>query len=271
MPLLTMHSEISKQMSRKIWSESELEALKIDYPNTDTSELAVRFNCSIGSVHNKAFGLNLKKSKEYIANTGYLGSSTEASKATRFKKGNESWNQGQRGLKPWMKGMFEKGAKPANTLYDGAITLRAYGEKNPVKKKYYYIRLENAKWVPLHRHLWEEKNGKIPPKHIVAFKDGNPLNCVIDNLELMTMKENALRNHNAEKAAFALNEYRELGIDINGSVTLSDSFVAGVLAKGDKELKSELLTKHPSVITLKRNQLLLNRQINDEERIIRKA
>jgi hypothetical protein len=42
--------------------------------------------------------------------------------------------------------------------------------------------------------VWEQHNGPIPPKHIVAFKDRNRANCAIENLELMSMADNARRN-----------------------------------------------------------------------------
>ena len=40
--------------------------------------------------------------------------------------------------------------------------------------------------VYLHHVIWEEHNGPIPPRHKLAFKDGNHLNCDISNLELLT-------------------------------------------------------------------------------------
>ena len=40
--------------------------------------------------------------------------------------------------------------------------------------------------VYLHHVIWMEHNGPIPPGHKVAFKDGNHLNCAIENLELLT-------------------------------------------------------------------------------------
>jgi hypothetical protein len=42
-----------------------------------------------------------------------------------------------------------------------------------------------------HRILWEKHNGLIPKGMVVHHKDGNKLNNVIDNLELMTRKEHA--------------------------------------------------------------------------------
>jgi len=49
----------------------------------------------------------------------------------------------------------------------------------------------------LHRLIWEESNGPVPPKHIVYFKDDNPNNFEPRNLGLMSMNENARRNQAA--------------------------------------------------------------------------
>jgi hypothetical protein len=49
-------------------------------------------------------------------------------------------------------------------------------------------------WPLYNRHLWEQKHGPIPPRHLVVFKDGDRGNCVIGNLDLLSMADNARRN-----------------------------------------------------------------------------
>lgn len=39
------------------------------------------------------------------------------------------------------------------------------------------------------RFLWEESQGKLSSKYVVAYKDGNPRNCVHENLHLITRSE----------------------------------------------------------------------------------
>jgi len=46
----------------------------------------------------------------------------------------------------------------------------------------------------LARVIWEENNGPIPSGMNVILKDKNHLNCTIDNLELLTNAELAIRN-----------------------------------------------------------------------------
>jgi hypothetical protein len=85
---------------------------------------------------------------------------------------------------------FPSGHLPYNTKEDGIIV----GRIDKTGRKYLYIRERVSKWELLHRHLWRNHHGEIPPGMIVAFKDGNTENCVIENLELITREDNMMRN-----------------------------------------------------------------------------
>ena len=95
--------------------------------------------------------------------------SIEKTKATRFKKGQLPHN-----------------TKPA----DGVISLR----KDKNGHTYQYIRVALGKWELLHRVVWQQHNGAIPPSMVVVFKDGNHLNCCISNLLLLTKQQHLERN-----------------------------------------------------------------------------
>jgi hypothetical protein len=49
-------------------------------------------------------------------------------------------------------------------------------------------------WPLLHHEVWKKHKGPIPPKHLVVFRDRNRENCAFENLELISMAENARRN-----------------------------------------------------------------------------
>ena len=49
--------------------------------------------------------------------------------------------------------------------------------------------------MPKHRWLWEQAYGEIPKGHNVQFKDNNPLNCVLENLYLITRDEQVRENY----------------------------------------------------------------------------
>jgi hypothetical protein len=135
---------------------------------------------------------------------------------------------------------FQKGNIPHNTKEaDGEISIRAKKGDPPYK----YIRVSLGKWVLLQRHNWEKVHGPIPKGHCLWCL-GDTLNCEPDNWELITRKENRIRN--------------------SGTRNLSDVRVATYLATAsrsvDRNLK-EIVINHPELITAKRNQLLINRKI----------
>lgn len=179
-----------------------------------------------------------------------------------FPKGHRPWNFRTKGLVKATQGMkrtqFKKGNLPANTLHDLAITVRLDHPKTRKGRPYKWIRIAKGKWVHYHRWLWEQAHGPVPAKHMVIFKDGNTMNCVLSNLELITMAENAMRNYNKEKAATAARD-------------LTDNYIAGRLAKGDKQLRKAIIHGAPDLIKAKREQLKLKRLINERENETREA
>jgi len=54
---------------------------------------------------------------------------------------------------------------------------------------YTILRIEK-KVIPLHRYIWQMYNGKIPKGKEINHKDRNINNNKIENLELVTKKQN---------------------------------------------------------------------------------
>lgn len=135
--------------------------------------------------------------------------------ASRIKEGNTSPNKGKKqsefmsrqAIERSKKTRFKKGNLPPNTLYDGAIRIR---KDTDTGIDYQYIRVSLGKWEPLHRLVWNFCHGKIPAGHVIIFKDGNQGNCNINNLLMLTYKENMLRNsvHNYPKEITLLVQLR---------------------------------------------------------------
>lgn len=96
---------------------------------------------------------------------------------TRFKKGHVPWIAGKKGLivhENCKKGWFKKGNKPPSHLPVGSES---------VKEGRVFIKIaEPNVWVEKHRYIWEQAYGKIPDGYVIRFKDGNKLNCRLDNL-----------------------------------------------------------------------------------------
>jgi hypothetical protein len=163
------------------------------YPFEPTKKIADDLGLSESSVYNRAWSMGIKKDPVYLRSTqfppGYLGG-----KATQFQKGQAPPNKGQKMSKDLYqkvaKTMFKKGNKPMNTQPIGTIHQRS----DKSGKMYLYIKLADSNWQLLNRYTWEQYHGPIPKGLIVAYKDGNYLNNDIDNLMLLTKKENMARN-----------------------------------------------------------------------------
>lgn len=199
-------------MSGRAWSKEDLRLLADLYPRAPkTSEIAMRLKRSVASTYNAAFKLGLAKSSEFLNSeeSGRIrkGQTVPGSQIHQFRKGQVPQNKGLR--RPgWHAGrmkdtQFKKGCRSgiAAKNWKPIGTIRADSEG------YLRIKVREAEygkeatgfgntnvWPLLSRRVWQQHNGPIPPQHIVIFKDGNRGNCAIENLELMSMADNARRN-----------------------------------------------------------------------------
>ena len=163
------------------------------YPFEPTKKIADDLGLSESSVYNRAWSMGIKKDPVYLRSTqfppGYLGG-----KATQFQKGTVPPNKGQKmSTEVYQKvarTMFKKGTVPPNTQPIGTIHQR----KDTGGKMYQYIKLADCNWQLLNRYTWEMHNGPIPKGMVVVYKDGNYLNNDINNLLMITKKENMARN-----------------------------------------------------------------------------
>ena len=112
-----------------------------------------------------------------------------------FKKGNNAWNKGLRGVNGESGTKFKPGNKPHNSLPIGSTRINKDGWLE-VKVA------EPKKWESVHIQTWEIVHGKVKKGHIVCFIDGNRLNRKIKNLELLSraelMKRNTIRRYPQE-------------------------------------------------------------------------
>lgn len=176
------------------WTEELLEQVRIRFPNEQSRKLAEDLKINYYTLNNIAFRLQVKKSEEYLngPNSGRLLG--QRGLKTRFPKGHVPANKGQKmseELKEKCKHtFFPKGNKPHNTKEPGTIVI------TQDKNGHYYqrIKISDSNWKALQRVVWETVNGEIPKGCKIRFKDGNTLNCNIDNLELISSAELLKRN-----------------------------------------------------------------------------
>ncbi len=181
------------------WSKGAITYLVNNYKNTRTDILAEAFKITIWQVYRKAHQLGLIKSEAFNGSVqnGRLNNLTESGKRYRFPKGHIPANKGKK-MTPELyerarQTMFKPGQVPQNTLIDGMIVTR-HNHKERDSKPYKWIRISKMNWEMLHVYNWKQVNGPVPKGMIIVFKNGDTLNCEVDNLELITRRENMHRN-----------------------------------------------------------------------------
>ncbi|PRE20326.1 HNH endonuclease signature motif containing protein [Burkholderia multivorans] len=196
-------------MKRQPWTSAEIERLKREYPNTETSVLARSLGRPIGPVYKKAAALGLKKSAEFKASdrSGRIarGRTDPRMIETQFKPGHVTWNAGKKGVTgthpncrrtQFKKGQMH-GAAQQNYVPIGSLRLSKDGyleqkvtDDHPVPAR---------RWVGVHRLIWEAANGPVPDGHVVCFLPGRRSaeleKITLDALELVSRAELARRNH----------------------------------------------------------------------------
>jgi hypothetical protein len=156
------------------------------YPTTKNKELAKMFHVAECTVFRYANKIGLKKTKDFFKNLA----KSESVKANQFKKGHVPFNKGVKGytttderkMQNMKSTQFKKGTIPPNHRPVGSerFTKDGYIERKTA---------EPRKWELLHRVVWREHNGEIPHGYNVQFKDGNPHNCNIENLYLISRRD----------------------------------------------------------------------------------
>lgn len=185
---------------RRRWTNKEIEYLKAQFPDERTEDIALHLGRSYSSVATKANALGLYKSaafKSDLEKSGHINV-IQAGKETRFQPGQESHNKGKKqeeymsaeAIERTKRTRFKPGNLPHNTRKDGDISIRM--DKNGYQYK--YIRVKLGVWKLLHRVTWERHHGPIPRGYNVQFKDGNQLNCDIDNLYIISRKKQITNN-----------------------------------------------------------------------------
>ena len=275
---------------KTVWTESDLNFLRKEYPRGKTADIASVLCKTVSAVKTRAATLNIRKDKEFFgiwnkANLSRLkeiyadmlnidiakefGTTRDAIAAvahkaglkksanfhrehmpkSAFQKGHVSANKGKKmsefctpaQIENIKKHWFPKGHLPHNTKKDFDIA-----ERNCKGRIYLYIRTSLGKWEQLHRHVWEQAYGKIPKGTNIQFIDGNPLNCDIKNLYTIDRHKQMKKN--------------------SGTINLPDSMIATYLA-GKNGSKDDYIN-HTELLELKRNQIKLNRKINEYGRKI---
>lgn len=190
---------VRKVNMHRPWTQRQLDYLQRHYADTPMAELKRRTGHAEKSIWQRAAAMGLHKSKEFLQEQGRRTAKHPNSIAKRFKKGQVPMNKGKRdyefrspdAIARCAKTQFKKGNRPHNTKPVGYERINDDG--------YILVKVSmDSKMVLKHRWVWEQANGPIPKGYNIMFRDGNRLNCSLDNLELVSRGEAARRQVKSE-------------------------------------------------------------------------
>lgn len=187
--------------TRQAWSNEDIKKLIELYPDTKSEKIAIELNRPLKSVYGKAKLLSLKKSEAFKSSpeSGRTMKGDNRGAKTRFKPGDVPFTKGKKQLEFMSEeaiertkaSRFQKGSLPHNTKFNGAVSIRKDKKSG---RKYKWIRVNQNEWHMLHIVVWRESNGDVPSDHLICFKDNNPMNCDLTNLECIPKEDHMKKN-----------------------------------------------------------------------------
>jgi len=158
-----------------------IEYLKAHAQGTSNEKLAELMTERFGIVFEPKRVSEIKKNRHI--SSGLTG---------RFEKGHVPANKGKHPptVGRMAETQFKKGQRAMNARPVGSLRLGSDG--------YIYIKWQefhgNKNWKQLHKYIYELAYGEVPKGYMVTFKDGNKEHIALDNLEMISMQQNARMN-----------------------------------------------------------------------------
>lgn len=169
---------------RKRWTQAEDDYLRKIYPEMSNEEVAMWLHRSKRAVMAHAYILGVHKSPEFAEKQFRKG---------QFRKGQTPHNKGKSRkywASPEAEELMAKGQFKPGECRDDNPRKRQIGHEKVYADGYVWIITEHGR-KQKHRVVWEQAHGPIPPDHCVKFKDGNRMNCSLDNLYLVSRADHA--------------------------------------------------------------------------------
>lgn len=224
---------------RRIWKQQDLEELAKDSASMITAQLVEKWGVTGSSIWTQLNKMGLKAQPTPYLNKGI------------FQKGHKTWNKGLRGFKASPTTSFKKGHVPANVVPIGTIR-RRYHKRD--RWYYHLIKVAKNEWIHYQRYVWLQAYGSIPEGKVIHFVNGDREDFRLENLKAVSRHEILVANRKEMDYAAR-----------RDNLINNDKYIASRMTYKDKALREELL-KHPELIELKRQQIILQRSINGEVR-----
>lgn len=197
----------NKIRKKHVWTSAELELVRQKYPDRPAREIADALGISIHQLYKQTHTMGLKKSQAFKDSplSSRLRRGENPGKAYRYTKGHVPANKGTRrpGYAPgrMQETQFKKG-RPAHEAHN-YVPIGA--EKIDPKRNVLMRKMTDdpalfpaKRWRPVHVLAWEAAHGPVPPGYICIFRRGMKTyvaaEITADRLEVVTLKENMLRN-----------------------------------------------------------------------------
>lgn len=205
---------------RRKWCDNEMAMLRVRYADTPVAVIAGELGCKVHVVYRMAKKLRLRKSEAFLSGpmSGRTGFDDRGA-SFRFQPGHTSHNAGKVGLDVGGRShdtRFKQGHRPRNWMPIGAHRVNSEGY---LDRKICESKRGGANWCAVHRLVWIEAHGPVPPGHLVAFKPGRHTTklseITLDALQLITYEECMRRN------SYHANYPKEIGelIRLKGQIT----------------------------------------------------
>lgn len=172
-----------KRMELEYWTDEQVEFLKDNYHSKGDTEIAIIFD------------------EKYQKEKGWTKKHIEKKRRQLGLKRNE------RQIKKIMenhKPVYRQCAK----ILHAKRNVAKEGDVRVWKDGYKRIKINN-RFIHLAPYLYKKHFGSIPKAMVVSFKDGNRLNCDLDNLCLKTKGQVATENQNPQKASKSIKAFYE--------------------------------------------------------------
>lgn len=173
------------------WTPEQIRLLRELYPHKRTVDIVEAVGHPVNSIYPKVALLGIRKTAEFMKSDacGHFVKGSQNGARSQFAKGGIPWNKGMKGLLiGGQETQFRKGNIPRNHKPIGTVVIRTDG----------YSQTKIAEpnvWQLTHYLTWEQAGNETPVYPVVLrFKDKNPLNCTIDNLELSSKSEMMTKN-----------------------------------------------------------------------------
>jgi hypothetical protein len=181
------------------WTDENTDTFRRLYPILSAAEICEAMGISMNAVHYRAQHLGLHKTREWVAERARqnIAHPDHPARQSRFAPGLVPWNKGQ--PHPSRGRSAETQFKPGKRQGRAAQLWQPIGHTRRTDEGYLQRKVSDTgrtprDYVSLHHLVWRMHGGTIPKGHVVIFRDRNPENLDINNLELISRAELIRRN-----------------------------------------------------------------------------